>query len=259
MYRIVIVEDEAIIRKGLVYTIDWASLNCVVIGEADNGDSGLNVILEKRPEIVLTDICMKPCDGLTMLEKASQCYEFVSIILSGYSEFDYAQKAMRLNSIDYLLKPIDESKLRITIEKAKATLERIKYAHCWKNAHSDSTIEEIGPATIPKMIDNYYSRKALEIIHKQYCERICLRSVAENLHVNESYLARKIKESTGMTFSDCLNKYRINRAIYLMQNTGMRIGEISDASGFAQYKQFSIMFRRYMGMSPSEYLHSKKK
>lgn len=259
MDKLVIVEDEALIRKGLVYTIDWAAMDCVVIGEADSGVSGLQLILDKRPEIVLTDIRMQQGDGLSMLEEASLSYEFVSIVLSGYSEFDYVQKAMQLNSVDYLLKPIDESKLSAAIEKAKSALERMRYARQWEAQNKSVAQPGTAFVSIPDAIENYYARQTLEMIHKQYGEHISLRSVAEALNVNESYLARKLKENTGMTFSDCLNQYRISRAVHLMCSTGMRIGEIADAVGFAQYKQFSIVFRRYMGMSPSDYLHMAKR
>lgn len=259
MDKIVIVEDEAIIRKGLVYTIDWNALGCTIIGEADSGDAGLRMILEKRPDIVITDIRMNQGDGLTMLEKACHEYEFVSIVLSGHSEFDYAQHAMRLNTVCYLLKPIDEEKLRSAIEKAQSVLKRIRHAHQWEVQSEKVTPPDAAFLSMPDMIENYYARQTLEMIRQRYSEHISLRSAAAALSINESYLARKLKESTGMTFSDCLNQYRISRAIHLMCSTEMRIGETADACGFAQYKQFSIVFRRYVGMSPSDYIRKTRK
>lgn len=135
----------------------------------------------------------------------------------------------------------------------------MRYARRWEAQNKNATVPGPALAPFPDAVENYYARQALEIVHQHYSEHISLHSVAESLNVNESYLARKLKESAGMTFSDCLNQYRVSRAIHLMCSTGMRIGEIADATGFAQYKQFSIVFRRYMGMSPSDYLRMAKK
>ena len=93
MIQLLIVEDEEIIRKGLQYTIDWLSLDIVIAGVAENGKEGLDLIRKLDPDIVLTDIKMPIMDGLTMLEKASEeLYKIVPIILTSYSEFDYAKQ-----------------------------------------------------------------------------------------------------------------------------------------------------------------------
>ncbi len=71
MLRILIAEDEDMIRKGLVYTTDWLSMDCVVVAEAANGQEGYEKILEFRPDVVITDICMPFMDGIEMIKKAS--------------------------------------------------------------------------------------------------------------------------------------------------------------------------------------------
>lgn len=72
MLRVLIVEDEDIIRKGLVYTTDWLGMNCIVVSEAANGREGLEKILEYHPDIVIADICMPFMDGIAMIKKASE-------------------------------------------------------------------------------------------------------------------------------------------------------------------------------------------
>ena len=72
MLRVMIVEDEDMIRKGLVFTIDWLSMDCVVVAEASNGQEGYERILEYKPDVVLTDICMPFMDGIEMIQKASE-------------------------------------------------------------------------------------------------------------------------------------------------------------------------------------------
>ena len=96
MYKVLIVEDEDIIRKGLMFMVNWQQAGCVVAGEAADGLEGLEKIRETRPDIVIVDINMPVMDGLEMLEKSIQEYGYDAIIVSGYSEFEYARKAITL-------------------------------------------------------------------------------------------------------------------------------------------------------------------
>ena len=120
MLKVLIVEDEELIRKGLVYTYNWSAHNCVVVGEAESGESGLEMIRQLSPDIVITDIRMGEMDGLEMIQRGYETHTFHSILLTGYSEFEYAKRALSLRVTDYLLKPVDEEKLTAAIEKIKA-------------------------------------------------------------------------------------------------------------------------------------------
>ena len=112
--RVMIVEDEDMIRNGLVKTLPWADMGCTVIGSA--GDGGLEQIVERRPDVVITDIRMPEMDGFEMLERALAVYRFHIIIFTSYAEFDYAQKAISIHAYDYLLKPLDEKRLAELLE-----------------------------------------------------------------------------------------------------------------------------------------------
>ena len=117
MYKVFLVEDEDIIRKGLRYVIDWQSVGCVVVGEADNGIDGIKGIRALEPDIVLTDIRMIGMDGLEMLSSSIQESGYDAIIISGYDEFAYAQRAVSLGVTEYLLKPIDFDLLYSAVQK----------------------------------------------------------------------------------------------------------------------------------------------
>ena len=88
MYRVLLVEDEEIIRKGIKNSIPWEEFGCSVIGEAGNGEEGVKLIEELRPDIVITDINMPLMDGLTMLSRTKFRYDYAAVILTGYSEFE---------------------------------------------------------------------------------------------------------------------------------------------------------------------------
>lgn len=112
MMKLVIVEDEDIIREGLISYIDWEKLGFEVAGSALNGKEGLELIREKQPDVILTDIRMPVMDGLQMLEALrSENNDTSAVILSGYEDFEYARSAMKLGVSEYILKPLNIRKL----------------------------------------------------------------------------------------------------------------------------------------------------
>lgn len=119
MLKVVIVEDNALTLRSLVETIDWAALGCVVAGTAYDGEAGQKLILEQTPDIVITDIRMHKCDGLEMLEAVQGTVpDWKVIIITGYDEFQYASRAIKMAVFDYLLKPINYDEVVVTVRKA---------------------------------------------------------------------------------------------------------------------------------------------
>ncbi|WFR58871.1 response regulator transcription factor [Anaerocolumna sp. AGMB13025] len=124
MYTVLIADDEAIIRRGLKKILDWETLGFKIIGEASNGVETLSYINKNNPDIVLIDIKMPGMDGLEVLSRArSNKYKGKVIILSGYSDFKYAQEAIRYDVKYYLTKPIDVNELKTALS---SLLEQIK-------------------------------------------------------------------------------------------------------------------------------------
>ncbi len=126
MNRIVIVDDEQFVRKGIIALIDWKKINYQVVGEASNGEDALELILEEKPDVVLTDIRMPVFDGLKLIEKVKELAIKVPkfIIISGYNDFEYAQRAVRLGVTDFILKPIDKDELEKTFMDLTPIIER---------------------------------------------------------------------------------------------------------------------------------------
>lgn len=113
-----IVDDEELLRNGLAKMIERMELPLTIIGAASDGAEALRMISEHEPNIVLTDIRMPNVDGLELIKHLSEHYaEVRTIILSGYDDFDYAKKAMRLGCKDYLVKPPDYAELRELLRK----------------------------------------------------------------------------------------------------------------------------------------------
>ena len=125
MYRVIIVDDEPIIRKGLRETIEWDSLGLEVAGEAANGFEALRLVRSIRPEVLITDIRMPEMDGLALIREVRKLDFDVKItILSGYSDYDYLKAAIKLGVDNYLLKPIDNDELISNLKNAVSEIEK---------------------------------------------------------------------------------------------------------------------------------------
>lgn len=124
MYRIYLADDNDLFRESLEQTIAWEEMFCVLAGSARDGETAEREILALRPDIVLLDIRMPGVSGLEIAAELSRREMNTRVIIvSGYSDFGYTQKSIRLGVFDYLLKPVDERELRDVIARAIADLE----------------------------------------------------------------------------------------------------------------------------------------
>ncbi|MDV4150356.1 response regulator [Clostridium sp. AL.422] len=127
MLRVLIIDDEHYVREGLKHIIDWQVNGFEICGEASDGDEGYSKILELKPDIILIDIQMPGKLGLDIIKESKEMgIKGKFIVISGYSNFDYAQKAIRYGVKDYLLKPIDEGELLNIALNLKKDIEEEK-------------------------------------------------------------------------------------------------------------------------------------
>ncbi|HHW00484.1 MAG TPA: response regulator [Clostridiaceae bacterium] len=138
MFKVLIADDEPKIRKGLYEAIDWESLNMTVAGVARDGREALAIAEKEKPDICLIDICMPFVNGFELIDGLKKLNpDSVNIIVTGYDEFEYAQKAVKLGVFDYILKPVSEEELLRIVIKAKTTLEEAitrEKRYEWANA-----------------------------------------------------------------------------------------------------------------------------
>ena len=124
MFKVLIIDDEPIIRKGLKNIINWKNFGCEVCGEASDGLDGSELIQKHLPDIIITDIKMPEVDGLTMLRKIrSSVPDSKIIILTGHRDFDYVHEALKLGAFDFLLKPSRIEELTAVIARAVKELK----------------------------------------------------------------------------------------------------------------------------------------
>ncbi|WP_372630627.1 helix-turn-helix domain-containing protein [Cohnella sp.] len=130
MYHVLVAEDEHWVRSGIVEMIDRIGGGFKVVGEADNGAEAWNLIQELCPTVLITDIMMPKLDGLSLLKQIDEIkFPIISIIISGYDNFGYAQQGIRYGVSEYVLKPIRQETLKEALERSIYRLEMLSPVH----------------------------------------------------------------------------------------------------------------------------------
>ena len=124
MYRILLVDDEILVRDAIKENIDWKSMDCQLVGDCENGKQAADFVKSHPVDIVLTDILMPYMDGMELSHFLHDNYpEIVIVIFSGFGEFEYAKKAIQYNVSEYMLKPVTAMELREVIGKMKEKVD----------------------------------------------------------------------------------------------------------------------------------------
>ena len=400
MHKLVIVDDEYLVRLGIRETIDWAANGIEVIGDASNGKQGYEMIKELNPDLVITDIKMPIMNGVDLVKTLhKEGFNGEIVVLSGYKDFEYAKETFENGIFSYVVKPIDSDELLEVVLRAVAKLEqKIKdrtltskvqtelptlqsefmkkllssnsfvgsdipsellnhdislptngtmalisieemfkskkselniYINLLKEALSkekiafvdfdfqDSIVMFLNSNDIEKIslicrdtfipfeqktltaltigltlyssleyiqktyesclklvqskllfhlntvemeLDDqtsYRHRQSISqfysIIAEKYSMQLTVRSVSDEMNVSESYLMHLLKDNLGKTFNEILTGYRIGIAKRLLLSGKYRINEVSDKVGYIDVKYFSQVFKKIVGVTPSDY------
>ena len=386
MLKVLVVEDEELIRKGIVLAVDWAALGCVVVGEASNGEEALSAAERLSPSLIITDLKMPGMDGLELIRtlKEKNCPGEI-LVLSNYEDFDSVRSALLLGAADYLLKIKIQPDtllacLNKTVEKLKDKVPRnwetekkdqeediskllleffqkdvklsdfmgqhaktrlafmeascavcyvtfekylsndafsisgsllrdmildavqgvlqpyilvlndysalvvfsqtelsdseIKVEQLVKKLYNRFTMYQSFAPDMPyqEMLENYEEArsvfrefssneghyktdvaKTLEYMEENYMYRLTLSSISANVNLSSSYLCRIFKSEVGTSITNYLNNLRIRKAATLIKENTMSMKEISSMVGIDDQLYFSRLFKKCMGISPSEY------
>lgn len=246
MYKLLVVEDEALIRQGIVSLINFAEMEIEQVFEAADGEKALAIVKKEQPDIILTDINMPYLDGLTFAKKVKLIFpRTVIIFLTGYDYFDYALTALKLGAEDYLLKPVTKQDVEEILVKAVSKLKTIQ-----KNKQLEVVMAE--QASVFEGTDLSLSLK--KIIDQQVANpMLSLVGLADELGFNASYLSGLIKKTLGVPFQDYVVTARIEQAKVLLLATTLKNYEIAEKVGFEDVNYFSLRFKQLTGVSPRQY------
>jgi len=258
--RVVVVEDETWVRTVIRELIEWERLGCEPPVEFDNAADAVAYCAAHVPELILLDIRMPGMSGLEFL----QCYEksFSQsrvIVVSGYDEFEYVQRALRAGAHDYILKPIDEDELIPTIKSALDTSKRIreeeKERHELRNRLRRAYTERVNKRTPHHSVSCPDPRlqQALEAIQTRFQEPLSAELLADEVGMSRAYFSELFSQELGITFGEQLTRTRIEVAKQLLDDTWMRVYEVSQAVGYPNPNYFARLFRERVGVLPSSY------
>lgn len=244
MLDILVVEDEEMIRKGIILTINWKALDCKVVGEASNGVEALEAVKKLKPSLIISDIKMPKMDGLEMLRILRQGGNNTDVIfLSAYDTFSYVQTALRLGAVDYIIKPFHEGELERSIKLIKNKIEKVD-----ENTQTDDF-----PYVAPEH-KNKYIVETMEFIKMHYNDPdITMASIAQNLEISEGHLSHVFKKEVNLGPLNFLTHYRIHQAKLLLADCRIKVYEVAERVGYVDIAYFSSTFKKLVGMSPSEY------
>lgn len=249
MIRVLMVDDETLVRRGIVEGVDWAALGCEVVGEAANGEEGLAMARSLAPDLIITDIRMPRMDGITMMNQLrEEGAGMRCIVLTAHSDFEYARSALLFGADDYLLKPFRDQELTHAVMRVCRKMENAAVPPAPREADRAAEPEATG-----------YVREAMDYIAGHYAdEDISIAVIAEHLCVSEGHLSHLFKKQTGKTVTGYLTQQRIEAAMRLLSSGRVRVYEAAAAVGYKDVTYFSATFKKITGMSPSEYQEQRR-
>lgn len=236
--RVLLVNDEIMIREGFKRLFDWEAHGCEVVDEASDGMEALAKIDSLQPDIVIMDINIPIMNGLKVIELGRMKHpDMAFVIVSGYDDFSYCQQALRMQITDYILKPVNYEEFGNCIDNLKISMYERKVA----SAPVSREREERTIAGITR-----YLQEHLE-------EEVSLSVLAEQFHLSGQYISQLFKSEIGVNFLTYLTGIRMERAKQLLVSTSLSIVEVAERSGYGDYRVFSKVFKKSEGITPSQY------
>lgn len=234
--RVLLVDDEIMIREGLKKLFDWEAHECVVVGEAADGMEAITKIDEEQPDIVIMDINIPIINGLKVIQLSRVKYPSMAfVIVSGYDDFSYCREALRLQITDYILKPVNYEEFGSCIDQLKISL--------YNNEVKEKPVvkKERVITGITKYMQEHLS------------EDVSLHILSEEFHLNSQYISQLFKNEIGVNFLTYLTNIRMEHAKKLLLSTSLSIAEVSEQSGYGDYRVFTKVFKKSEGITPSQY------
>ncbi|MGM9937929.1 MAG: helix-turn-helix domain-containing protein [Candidatus Ornithomonoglobus sp.] len=236
--KVLLVDDEIMIREGFKRLFDWEAHGCEVVGEAADGMEALGQIDELLPDIVIMDINIPIMNGLKVIEVSRVKHpEIAYVIVSGYDDFAYCRQALRLQITDYILKPVNYEEFGSCIDNLKISM--------YENKTSSQADSEKQDERVISSITRY--------MQEHLSEEISLSVLADEFHLNPQYISQLFKNEIGVGFLAYLTNIRMEKAKKLLLSTALSVTEISSRVGYGDYRVFTKVFKKTEGITPSQF------
>ena len=231
--NLLIADDENLELKVLEKTVKKYFVDELEIFASSNGRKASQICDEVKPDIALLDIEMPGMNGIELAKYIKEKYaDCIIIFITAYDRFDYAIEAMHIKAFDYLLKPWKEEKLCELINTAIENVRSMQKTDSIVHSQKD-------------VIKDY--------IDRNYKKDISAKDVAGILGYSDVYFSKVFKQLFDDNFINYLTKIRIDRAKVLLKDVSFNIKEVGKSVGYADSNYFTKVFKRSIGISPSEY------
>ena len=236
--RVLLVDDEIMIREGFKRLFDWEAHGCEVVGEAADGMEALAKIDTLDPDIAIMDINIPIMNGLKVIQLSRIKHpDTAFVIVSGYDDFAYCREALRLQITDYILKPVNYEEFGTCIDNLKISLfERRVSAEAEQAQQEERAITDI-----------------TRYLQQHLAEDMSLTVLAEVFHLSPQYISQLFKNEIGVGFLAYLTNIRMEKAKKLLLATSLSIAEVAEQSGYGDYRVFTKVFKKAEGITPSQY------
>ena len=254
MYSIILIDDEEVSIESIKQMLPWGDYGVKRIFEATNIEDAKNVMNCEKIDIVVCDIEMAGGDGFEMIRWINKCeYPSVNLFLTCHAEFAYAQKALKMGVMEYILKPVTPEELGDTLRRA---IERMKHQAAMKRVQ-----KQAARIAADRTNEHYSNEKSnAEVVRrvKKYIEEhlsfnISREEIAESVFLNKDYQSRVFKDETGLSIIDYVIKEKMNVACELLTTTNLSISKVAECIGYTHMPYFSKLFKKETGMTPNEY------
>jgi YesN/AraC family two-component response regulator len=239
MYRLLIVDDEEDIRRGLAEFFPWGEIGFEVAGTAENGKRALELVAAGGVDAVFSDIRMPVMSGIELAKAMAEAGLVVPVVfLSAHKDFSYARQALQYGVRDYVLKPTDYADIRSVFTKLKREMDRARPVASDTRGSGRAAAE--GDPFV-STIRGYVERD---------CAHASLKGAARAVGMNPQYVSRLFRQRSGENFHTLLARTRMEKAARLLRDGEYRAYEVSEMVGYSNQKNFTRAFKRHFGTAP---------
>lgn len=249
MYQLLVVEDEPIVRRGIMTLIPYEQFGINKVFEASNGMDALQIVREEMIDLILCDINMPKLNGLDFAKLVKEEKPWTKIaLITGYDFFEYAKQALKIGVEDYILKPVSKKDIEEVINNLVKKIEK------------DATLRELvtgNPNHFDELLEidsTGYKKQIHGIIEENLREEsFSLSFLADKMGLSVNYMSTLFKKLYGINFQDYLLQERLEKSKRLLLSTSMKNYEIAEQVGIYDPNYFSTLFKKKYGLSPNQF------
>lgn len=242
-FRVIVADDEKLIAKNIARKIEQGCDSFEVVAMAGTGLEAFELTRQFLPDVVFSDIKMPEMDGIELIRRLKNHNPSVlTVIISGYSDFEYARAAIQHGAADYLLKPVNPDELKSLLQRLEATL-----------LAREQQIAPRRQASPIEIVNN-----VMIYLRENYDKQIDFSSIANTQAVSAPYLSKLFHDHAGTSPSKYLTEYRMEQAKKLLKDSRLSIKEVADSVGYPDQFHFSKSFKNVVGVSPAQFREQEK-